>query len=130
MKKFLLIFVMVFAHSFIAQNKATGSEEFNSFFKKFNADKSFQMSRIKFPLTVKLNNDDYELVDYSIAKSDYIILNLNKSKEVRDYTQKTILKSNSVIIEQRGINNGIYVDYIFEKRKGLWFLKTWIDSST
>lgn len=130
MKKTLYVLVLIIiSQTILAQNKTTGSGEvFSSFFEKFNNDKNFQLSRIKFPLTVKLNNDDFELVDYIISKEEHIILKLNL-KNV-EYKQKTILKNNTVTIQQRGINNGIFIDYIFEKRKGLWFLKTWVDQST
>lgn len=130
MKKTLYVIVLVIiSQTIIAQKKTTGSgEAFSPFFEKFNKDKNFQFSRIKFPLTVKLNNDDFELVDYIIIKDEHRILKLNL-KNV-EYKQKTILKNNTVIIQQRGIDNGIFIDYIFEKRKGLWFLKTWVDEST
>ena len=130
MKKTLYVLMLVIiSQTILAQKKTTGSGEvFSSFFEKFNNDKNFQLSRIKFPLTVKLNNDDFELVDYIISKEEHIILKLNL-KNV-EYKQKSILKNNTVTIQQRGINNGIFIDYIFEKRKGLWFLKTWVDQST
>ncbi|QSB25220.1 DUF4348 domain-containing protein [Flavobacterium sp. CLA17] len=130
MKKTLYVLMLIIiSQTIIAQKKTTGSgEDFSSFFQKFNKDKNFQLSRIKFPLTVKLNNDDFELVDYIISKDEHIILKLNL-KNV-EYKQKTIFKNNTVIIQQRGIDNGIFIDYIFDKRKGLWFLKTWVDQST
>jgi hypothetical protein len=34
------------------------------------------------------------------------------------------------IIEIRGIDNGIIMDFFFEKKNGKWILVTWIDSST
>ncbi|MDX6183019.1 DUF4348 domain-containing protein [Flavobacterium sp. Fl-77] len=126
----VVLLVSLFATTTILAQQNNKAEEFASFFEKFNKNKTFQMSRIHFPLTVKLNNDDFELVDYIIKKEEYTIINLNKNKEERDYNQKTILKKDKVIIQQRGVNNGIFIDYVFEKRKGLWFLKTWIDEST
>ena len=125
----LLLFSVIFNTAIVAQEKHK-TETFTTFFNSFNKDKSFQMSRVQFPLIVKLNNEDFELVDYTITKAKYTIINLNKDSAERDYNQKTILKKDKVIIQQRGLNNGIFIDYIFEKRKGLWFLKTWIDEST
>ena len=126
----VVLLVGVFSTTTILAQQNNKAEEFASFFEKFNNNRTFQMSRIYFPLTVKLNNDDFELVDYIIIKEKYTPINLNKNKEERDYNQQTILKKDAVIIQQRGLNNGIFIDYIFEKRKGLWFLKTWIDKST
>lgn len=130
MKKTLyLVVLFIITQTIIAQKKTTApGEVFSSFFEKFNNDKNFQLSRINFPLTIKLNNDDFELVDYTITKEKHITLKLNLKEA--EYKQKTILKNNTVIVQQRGINNGIFIDYIFEKKNGLWFLKTWIDQST
>jgi hypothetical protein len=105
-------------------------EDFNQFFELFNQDSIFQDSRISFPLTVKINNEDYEQVDYIITKEEYNTLNLSTKTEYRDYKQKLILKKNKAVIMQRGTNNGIFIDYIFEKRNGKWQLITWIDIST
>lgn len=124
-----LLFSVIFNTAIVAQEKHK-KETFTTFFNSFNKDKSFQMSRVQFPLIVKLNNDDFELVDYTITKEKHTIINLNRDIAERDYNQKTILKKDRAVIQQRGINNGIFIDYIFEKRKGLWFLKTWIDMST
>lgn len=125
----LIVALIITSHCLNAQAKSSNTEEtFITFFKKFNEDKSFQISRVRFPLVVKMNNDDFELVDFTITKEKYKTLNLN-AKEA-SYKQNTVSKNNFVTIQQRGKNNGIFIDYVFEKRKGLWFLKTWIDEST
>lgn len=105
-------------------------EDFNHFFKLFNHDTVFQISRINFPLKVKINNDDLELVDYVIPKKKYTTIDLDKKPEERDYKQQIILKKNKAVIQQRGLNNGIFIDYYFEKIDGKWQLVTWIDVST
>ncbi|MDN3673353.1 DUF4348 domain-containing protein [Flavobacterium branchiarum] len=105
-------------------------EDFNDFFRLFNKDSDFQSSRIKFPLKVKINNDDFELVDYVIHKKEYSTINLVKKPEERDYKQQIILKKDTVVIEQRGINNGIFIDYYFKRVNGKWQLATWVDVST
>lgn len=116
-------------NSVTAQNKAVVKEEvFSSFLKKFKESKDFQLSRINFPLTVKMNNDDFEQVDYVIAKNDYKMIKLDDKGS--DYEQKNVPKNSTVIIKQRGKDNGIFVEYIFIQKKGLWYLKTWVDMST
>ncbi|MCV9927638.1 DUF4348 domain-containing protein [Flavobacterium sp. LS1R49] len=105
-------------------------EDFNRFFKLFNHDTNFQISRIQFPLKVMINNDDLELVDYAITKEKYTPINLDKKDEDRDYKQTLILNKDKAVIQQRGLNNGIFIDYFFEKIQGEWKLVTWIDVST
>lgn len=130
MKKIIILLgLFLFINPIVAQNKTVATDEiFSSFLTKFTSDKNFHLSRINFPLTVKLNNDDFELIDYIIVKNEYIPIQLN-DKGSR-YEHQNNPKNNAYIIKRRGIDNGIFVDYIFTKRKGLWYLKTWIDEST
>lgn len=130
MKKLLIIFCVFLLNNLVtAQNKAVVKEEvFSSFLKKFKESKDFQLSRINFPLTVKMNNDDFELVDYVIAKNDYKMIKLDDKGS--DYEQKNVPKNSTIIIKQRGKDNGIFVEYIFIQKKGLWYLRTWVDMST
>ncbi|MBF7091654.1 DUF4348 domain-containing protein [Flavobacterium sp. ALJ2] len=113
----------------IVSDKST-QEDFNHFFKLFNHNIVFQLSRVRFPLKVKINNDDLELVDYVIPKQEYTTINLDKKPEERNYKQQIILKKDKVTIQQRGIDNGIFIDYYFEKIDGKWQLVTWVDIST
>jgi hypothetical protein len=108
----------------------THQEDFKYFFRLFNNDTVFQISRIAFPLKVKINNDDLELVDYVIPKEKYTTINLDKNPKERDYKQQLILKGDKAVIQQRGLNNGIFIDYYFEKIDGKWQLVTWVDVST
>ncbi len=129
-KYFFIVFVMSLNAIIYAQNTKTASEDFNTFFKKFNADQKFQISRVVFPLKYKMNNDDFELTDYTMTKEKYKVLNLNNKADEK-YLKRTIsVKKNKAILQQRGLDNGIYVDYIFELKDNKWFLKTWVDEST
>nr|WP_294779176.1 DUF4348 domain-containing protein [uncultured Flavobacterium sp.] len=132
MKKYFYIF-FVFAMSLTAahaQNTKTASEDFNSFFKKFNADHKFQISRVIFPLKYKMNNDDLELTDYTMTKEKYKTLNLNNKADDKSLKRTLLVKKNKTTVQQRGLDNGIYIDYIFELKDNKWFLKTWVDQST
>ncbi|KAF2326732.1 DUF4348 domain-containing protein [Flavobacterium ginsenosidimutans] len=129
-KYFFIVFVMSLNAIIYAQNTKSASEDFNAFFKKFNADQKFQTSRVVFPLKYKMNNDDFELTDYTMTKEKYKALNLNNKADEK-YLKRTIsVKKNKAILQQRGLDNGIYVDYIFELKENKWFLKTWVDEST
>ncbi|MBZ4035209.1 DUF4348 domain-containing protein [Flavobacterium sp. 17A] len=130
MKKIITLLSLFLLMNFInAQTKpVVADENFTTFLKKFNSDKNFHLSRINFPITVKLLNDDFELVNYTIAKSDYKQIQLNDKGSTYQY--KNIPKNNTYIIKRKGIDNGILAEYIFEKRKRIWYLKTYIDEST
>ncbi|MBW1658583.1 DUF4348 domain-containing protein [Flavobacterium quisquiliarum] len=133
MKKYLLmffVFTMSLTSAVYAQTAKTAPEDFNMFFKKFNEDPKFQVSRVIFPLKYQMNNDDFELSDYTMAKDKYKVLKLNNKADEK-YLKRTIsIKKHKATIQQRGLDNGIYVDYIFELKDNQWFLKTWIDQST
>ncbi|KAF2510611.1 DUF4348 domain-containing protein [Flavobacterium foetidum] len=133
MKKYFLMF-FVFAMSLnttiYAQSAKKTSEDFNVFFKKFNGDPKFQVSRVIFPLKYQMNNDDFELSDYTMSKESYKILKLDNKADETHLKRTVSIKKNKATIQQRGLNNGIYIDYIFELKDDKWFLKTWIDQST
>jgi len=133
MKKFfllVLVLAMTANANVYAQNTKTAPEDFNTFFSKFNADSKFQISRVIFPLKYKANNEDFELTDYTMTKEKYKVLNLNRKADEK-YLKRTILiKKSKVTLEERGLDNGIYIDYVFELKDGKWFLKTFVDQST
>ncbi len=132
MKKYFFIF-FVFAMSLsavCAQTAKTAPEDFNAFFKKFNSDPKFQVSRVIFPLKYQMNNDDFDLSDYTMSKDRYKVLKLDNKADEK-YLKRTLsIKKHKVTLQQRGLDNGIYIDYIFELKDNKWFLKTWVDQST
>lgn len=111
-------------------------KDFSAFIEQFSKDTSFQLSRTKFPLRIK---------QYDIEKDkDTIIYKQRSAFEMMDFRQKqskgsydqwkqeiVLDKSQSkATIEIRGIENGIMVDYNFEKKDGKWMLIGIDDSST
>ncbi|WP_343706431.1 DUF4348 domain-containing protein [Flavobacterium sp.] len=131
MKKFFfMMFLLGLSSVTLAQTSKATSEDFNEFFKKFNADAKFQVSRVIFPLKYKANNDDFELTDYTMAKEGYKVLHLNNKGDEKYLKRTLLVKKNKVTLEQRGLDNGIYIDYIFELKDNKWFLKTFDDQST
>ncbi len=133
MKKFfllVLVIAMTVNANVYAQNTKTVPEDFNTFFSKFNADSKFQISRVIFPLKYKANNEDFELTDYTMTKEKYKVLNLNRKADEKYLKRTMLIKKNRVTLEERGLDNGIYIDYVFELKDGKWFLKTFVDQST
>jgi hypothetical protein len=51
------------------------------------------------------------------------------TREFDRYTQNIKTKGNKAVVEIRGVDNGIYSDFYFEKINGKWHLKSWNDSS-
>ncbi len=110
--------------------------DFNVFFEHFNKDSVFQISRVQFPILVKvLNDENFEIVEKQILSKSYKIVDLSfdensEARKYNEYSQETIIKKNSAKILIRGIDNGIHCDFEFKKINGIWKLITWSDLST
>ncbi|MBE8723618.1 DUF4348 domain-containing protein [Flavobacterium hungaricum] len=115
------------------QETKIANEDFETFLKEFSRDSIFQVSRVKFPLkTTETNFESTE--EKIISKSEYKKMDFTypedaATRQLDAYTQKNVLKNNLMIVEIRGVDNGIYTDIIFEKINGRWFLKTLNDLS-
>jgi len=110
--------------------------DFNTFIELFSQDTAFQRKRTKFPLRIKqydIENDKdtiiynwhsgFEVMDFRRKKSD---------SRYDQWEQQIVVDKNQTkaTIEIRGIENGIMVDYYFEKKDGRWMLVSIDDSST
>ena len=111
-------------------------DNFNSFLEVFSKDSLFQISRVKFPFvqnewidpekgTVKklIDKKTYEILDFRYPKDA-------QTRKFDRYTQKAKVNKNKIVIEIRGIDNGIYSDYFFEKINGKWMLISCNEQST
>lgn len=125
-----MMFLLGLSSVTLAQTSKATSEDFNEFFKKFNSDPKFQITRVIFPLKYKANNEDFELSDYTMTKEKYKVLHLNNKADERYLKRTLLIKKNKATLEERGLDNGIYIDYIFELKDNKWFLKTFDDQST
>jgi hypothetical protein len=109
-------------------------ETFDNFIKKFKSDSLFQIERVKFPLTLVTWDNDDNLSSKKIKQENWRHLNFGYldqvgTSEIDGFTHETKVYSDSAKIELRGIDNGIYLDYIFTKVNGLWTLTTKRDYS-
>lgn len=111
-------------------------ENFNTFLEVFSKDSLFQISRVKYPLIQKEWIDPEKgTVEKLITKKTYEILDFTYPKdaltrEFDRYTQKIKTNKNKTVIEIRGVDNGIYSDYFFEKLNGKWMLISCSEQST
>lgn len=108
-------------------------EDFNDFFKKFTTDSVFQVERTKFPFRVIWSTEDGETTHETEKKnwthSTFYYEDSYATRQEDAYTQELKLFGDSVRLEQRGVDNGIYVDYLFLRDKGKWILFTGRDYS-
>ena len=116
--------------------KETVDNNFNDFIEKFSRDSFFQLNRTKFPLKVKwydIDNDIDSLIYRD--RSGFKMMDFRKKKstsQLNQWEQKIMVGKNntSAKIEIRGIENGINIDYLFEKITEIWMLIEIDDSST
>lgn len=114
-------------------SKNIDQEDFNEFFKKFTTDSVFQVERTKFPFRViwmtEAGETTHETEKDNWTHSTFYYDDSYASRQVDAYTQKIKQYSDSVVLEQRGVGNGIYVDYKFIRDNGKWILFTGKDYS-
>jgi Domain of unknown function (DUF4348) len=113
----------------LTTDKNVQGENFDDFFNKFKSDSIFQMERVKFPLQLVTWDIDDKLTTEKINREDWRHLRFEYkdefgTREIDAYTQETKIYADSVKIELRGVDNGIYVDYVFNKVVGQWTLTT------
>jgi len=106
-----------------AAKDAISEENFNEFFEKFTSDSLFQINRVKFPWTIP-SEDGEELV---IHKTDWQHASFFYQEDfatrpIDAYTQEIRTYGDTVKIEQRGVDNGIHIDFLFAKIDNKWFL--------
>lgn len=120
--------------SFIKQYR----ESFDPFFDRFNTDSTFQRSRVVFPLdyySVTEESTDNELINQPIDAGDYLILDLTyhdslAKREFDAYERIIQTKKDTTWVKFTGVDNGIHEEFIFQCRKGKWFLVKAVDAST
>lgn len=132
-----LLFILLLSTFTLSASKQTGLENFQQFFQKFTTDHSFQLKRVKFPLKCEALEIGEEVPSISFLKKidwEFIDFKYDKSYAIRRYdayTQKIVFKGKTtVIIERRGNDNGIYIDYNFKLENGKWYFVSIKDSST
>ncbi len=107
-------------------------EDFKTFLNKFSTDEAFQISRIDFPLKVRTIGENSELDDEIMTKEEWRQINFtyDPNNPSNEYEQRIIIYGDKATIECIGIDNGIMVEYYFERKNGIWLLVTLTDAST
>lgn len=113
-------------------------ENFEVFFDKFKMDSVFQRERVQFPFLVEtVNTDDTgsdKLNKEFTQKHDWKHANFYydesfATRAVDAYTQRIRIQLHTAVVEYRGVDNGIWIDYFFEKKEDKWILVSERDSS-
>lgn len=92
------------------------------------------MSRISFPfrqIQTGIENEKDSITIINKAEFRKIDLSQEENKGEYDKWKRSIkIQGNKATIQIRGVDNGIFVDYIFEKKEGKWIFIQVVDSST
>ncbi|MEP2671572.1 MAG: DUF4348 domain-containing protein [Cyclobacteriaceae bacterium] len=117
----------------LAISNSEDKEEFSDFFDKFTTDSLFQMERTQFPFRVLWATEDGETVHETAKEnwrhSTFYYENNYSSRQVDAYTQEAKDYGDTVRLELRGVDNGIFIDYNFVRDKGKWILVSGKDFS-
>jgi hypothetical protein len=119
----------------ILQSSDNVDDNFELFIKHFSEDSVFQISRITFPFKqtitgIEDEKDSIRLINMSefFEKFDFRTKEYNGRYD--KWKQFVKIDGEKAVIQIRGIDNGIFVDYYFEKKNGRWTFLEVIDSST
>jgi hypothetical protein len=113
-------------------------ETFDSFFKSFSIDSTFQKSRIILPLKHSYFQDvtlDEPTIEYisKITNFKYIDFSKDNDAKNKEYDKFTIEKEvfeNKILYKRIGLDNGIREIYVFEKQNECWFMVEILDESS
>lgn len=118
----------------VDQETLTSDNSFDEFIKEFSEDSSFQLTRVKFPVTYSYSSQDDEtgaMETVQIPKREWKKINLigkGGFEEAVGIT-KSIKGSNTIELLVQGVDTGLSVTYCFEKENDLWYLIKIIDQS-
>ncbi len=108
--------------------------EFKEFLELFSLDSIFQLEHVVYPLkyiSVDIkDNEDIKLIKKEEWKSLHFKIESDEQNlKIDGYKQLIEIESSTAKVLIRGLDNGIYIDFIFEKRNESWFLIEWGDYS-
>jgi hypothetical protein len=122
--KFIILLAIVISifgcNSDISQSHAvTQTEDFDVFFKKFNSDSLFQISRVKFPFKALLKYEEGDTTRY-LSKKQWCFIHLVNNKKEKSIINKTQIHKGKVLISYSIEDTGILVNHYFEMIDGKW----------
>ncbi|NOS91759.1 MAG: DUF4348 domain-containing protein [Cyclobacteriaceae bacterium] len=112
---------------------ANGDKEvFNDFLARFISDSLFQLGRVKFPLKSQQWNSG-EVDSARIEKNNWKMVRLYWGEEyipqIYDNFKREMRDTDERLFCWEGIDNGINVEYRFNRIKGKWYMTEFSDFS-
>ncbi|MDR2815648.1 MAG: DUF4348 domain-containing protein [Proteiniphilum sp.] len=119
------------------QDTLSGKEDFDQFIRQFSTQESFQLERVKFPISVIIPDTGHEgmaPIEETIGRYEWEPLDLTYdssylTRPYDQYYQGVRYGKDTAVVEIRGINNGIYADYYFTLIEKKWYLVTFYEAS-
>lgn len=106
-------------------------ENFETFFKRFSEDSTFQVSRVEFPIRRKEYNIDLgEFERADISRQDWGFFDIATLAREKEYIITINRTGKNRVFALQKEDTGLYVEYIFEISNGVWQMVEIIDSST
>jgi hypothetical protein len=102
------------------------ADDFSAFFKKFNADSVFQLSRIEFPLKFKSNEGKASV----ITKNEWSFTKLLEERGSKTVIKKKVINDEEVRIDYMEEDTGVLIRHTFSVKAGRWMLVYIEDHST
>lgn len=108
-------------------------EDFEAFFRRFTTDSVFQIERVDFPFYIQTSSEEGESKTV-MEKTAWRFSTFHHdssfaTRQIDAYTQQLKSYNDSMRLELRGVDNGIYIDYDFVSRNGKWFMVSGRDYS-
>ena len=97
-------------------------ENLAEFFDQFKSDSIFQIERVKFPWKIPSDGKELVINKAEWQHADFLYHDNYATREIDAYTQEIVTYGDTVKIEQRGVDNGIHIDFVFAKIDNKWFL--------
>jgi Domain of unknown function (DUF4348) len=129
----ILTFLLSCSTKSTNSSKSTESleENFTDFFERFKSDSLFQIERVKFPWRIpSKDGKNLAITKKEWLHADFFYAKDFSTREIDAYTQEIVIYGDTIKIEQRGVGNGIHIDFVFAKIDNKWFLYSENDLSS
>ena len=114
------------------ENRNNTKDDFVDFIEKFSSDSCFQKEHISFPFkfsNIYMGDDDKEKTTVSYINENEWLYN-NICDTVIGSSEVTVkVNKKKYIVEVRGKECGIIIDFLFKKVDDTWFMYEAVDSS-
>ncbi|MDB4920832.1 hypothetical protein [Mucilaginibacter sp.] len=104
------------------------TENFDSFFKKFQSDSVFQLTRVKFPFKITNESEEGDST-WFVRKSNWKYTSYGIGKAADEIIKKKKIKEGLINIELTIEDTGVLVNHYFINKDGKWWLAYMVDDS-